>query len=80
MQYTFTITAFLSPVLGCRLILHLRDAYYQPFSNEMQQSHLVAPSGVDPDFQGDGNGPIFALDTVTSSATTLPSHRYRFVN
>ena len=71
MVYMFTVTASLSPILGCRLILHLRDAYYQPFSNEMQQS-MAAPSGVDVDIREDGSLPMFALETVSSTATLPP--------
>ena len=78
MMYMFTVTASLSPILGCRLILHLRDAYYQPFSNEMQRS-MAVPSGVDLDFREDGSPPMFALETVPSKAT-LPSRRPHAVN
>jgi hypothetical protein len=78
MMYMFTVTASLSPILGCRLILHLRDAYYQPFSNEMQQP-MAIPSGVDPDFREDGSPPIFTLETVSSTAT-LPPRRPHVVN
>ena len=30
----------LTPILGARLILNLRDAYYRPFEDEVRQSML----------------------------------------
>ncbi|TEB30771.1 hypothetical protein FA13DRAFT_494170 [Coprinellus micaceus] len=35
LQYTMNISAAGSPILGCRLILNLRDAYYRPFAEEV---------------------------------------------
>ncbi|RXW23921.1 hypothetical protein EST38_g1934 [Candolleomyces aberdarensis] len=38
MPYMLIITSASCPFLGCRLILHLRDAYYRPFKDEFDQS------------------------------------------
>jgi hypothetical protein len=40
LQYTMNISAMGSPILGCRLILNLRDAYYRPFADEFRNSTL----------------------------------------
>ncbi|KAJ2933030.1 hypothetical protein H1R20_g4069, partial [Candolleomyces eurysporus] len=40
LQYTMNISAMGSPILGCRLILNLRDAYYRPFADELRNSTL----------------------------------------
>ncbi|KAJ2916157.1 hypothetical protein MD484_g4249, partial [Candolleomyces efflorescens] len=40
LQYTMSISAMGSPILGCRLILNLRDAYYRPFADEFRNSTL----------------------------------------
>ncbi|KAJ2933004.1 hypothetical protein H1R20_g4071, partial [Candolleomyces eurysporus] len=37
-HYTANIAGMSSPILGCRLILNLRDAYYQPFADEFYNS------------------------------------------
>ncbi|KAF5314694.1 hypothetical protein D9611_007009 [Ephemerocybe angulata] len=36
--YPIQATSALTPILGCRLVLNLRNAYYQPFSEEMRMS------------------------------------------
>ncbi|KAF6742564.1 hypothetical protein DFP72DRAFT_181200 [Ephemerocybe angulata] len=36
--YSIQATSALTPILGCRLVLNLRNAYYQPFSEEMRMS------------------------------------------
>ncbi|TEB12275.1 hypothetical protein FA13DRAFT_1805969 [Coprinellus micaceus] len=77
MQYTFTTTAALTPILGCRLILHLRDAYYQPFSDEIEAfQEPIAPDSrhIDAD-----SAPVYALDTMASSST-LPPRRHLFTD
>ncbi|PPR00702.1 hypothetical protein CVT24_000987 [Panaeolus cyanescens] len=37
-QITVAVAAWLPCILGCRLILNLREAYYQPFEKEMQET------------------------------------------
>lgn len=36
---TMVGTAF-APIIGCRLVLNLRDAYYHPFSTEFEQQEF----------------------------------------
>ncbi|KAF5313717.1 hypothetical protein D9611_010217 [Ephemerocybe angulata] len=36
--YPIQATSALTPILGCRLVLNLRNAYYQPFSEEIRMS------------------------------------------
>ncbi|RXW23918.1 hypothetical protein EST38_g1933 [Candolleomyces aberdarensis] len=38
LPYMLVITSASFPALGCRLVLHLRDAYYRPFKDEFDQS------------------------------------------
>lgn len=38
--YTLGAGAALTPILGCRLVLNLRDAYYKPFATEFEQNDL----------------------------------------
>jgi hypothetical protein len=36
-QFTFAFAAFIPIILGSRLILNLREAYYQPFTEELDR-------------------------------------------
>lgn len=38
--YTLGAGAALTPILGCRLVLNLRDAYYKPFATEFEQNDV----------------------------------------
>ncbi|KAJ2911717.1 hypothetical protein MD484_g8697, partial [Candolleomyces efflorescens] len=57
--YMLVITAAASPILGCRLILHLRDAYYQPFKSEFDR-HDCGDAQIEM--------PSFALHSTTHSS------------
>lgn len=43
LQYTMNIQAAGYPILGCRLILNLRESYYQPFAEEVAVSTKSMP-------------------------------------
>lgn len=45
-QIVLIINAATSPILGCRLVLNLREAYYKPFIAEFKQSQM-APDDLD---------------------------------
>lgn len=38
--YTIGTGSAMTPILGCRLVLNLRDAYYKPFATEFEQNEL----------------------------------------
>lgn len=40
LEHTINLAALISPVLGSRLILNLRDAYYRPFADEIELRFL----------------------------------------
>ncbi|RXW22042.1 hypothetical protein EST38_g3820 [Candolleomyces aberdarensis] len=64
-QYMMTITAAASPILGCRLILHLRDAYYRPFASEF--THGVSKTHERVHFNADDNTVQFSLRSMVAS-------------
>ncbi|KAJ2912639.1 hypothetical protein MD484_g7771, partial [Candolleomyces efflorescens] len=67
-QYMMTITAAASPILGCRLILHLRDAYYRPFANEFHNDGVSNSKTHDRvHFNGDDNTVQFSLRSMVAS-------------
>ncbi|KAF6760652.1 hypothetical protein DFP72DRAFT_77357 [Ephemerocybe angulata] len=70
MHYAINMTVTASPVLGCRLVLHLRDAYYQPFAGEMNQATM--PSGFR---MFNTEMPEFALETVSSTNSDVTGTR-----
>ncbi|RXW23920.1 hypothetical protein EST38_g1935 [Candolleomyces aberdarensis] len=63
--YMLVITSVASPILGCRLILHLRDAYYQPFKSEFDGADRV-----DVPIE---EMPSFALQSTTHSSNRRSS-------
>jgi len=40
-QFTFALAAFAPIILGSRLILNLREAYYQPFIEELERKTVL---------------------------------------
>jgi hypothetical protein len=66
-QYMMTITAAASPILGCRLILHLRDAYYRPFASEFHHHDGVSKTHERVHFNGDDNTVQFSLRSMVAS-------------
>ncbi|EFI26683.1 hypothetical protein CC1G_15454 [Coprinopsis cinerea okayama7 len=61
-QYVIIMSSASSPILGCRLLLNLRDAYYKPFRHEANLS----------DFSHSDQG----LDSLSDPRMPLPVRQY----
>lgn len=51
LQYTMNISAAGYPILGCRLILNLRESYYRPFADELRHETQSGPDATPPDLE-----------------------------
>lgn len=71
--YTITTVAAASPILGCRLILHLRDAYYQPFSDEVEGNTMRMPT-MSSESSRSREMPDFVLSAMSRTTTVQLGH------
>ncbi|KAH6909751.1 hypothetical protein BKA70DRAFT_175323 [Coprinopsis sp. MPI-PUGE-AT-0042] len=51
LQISLILAAAASPILGCRLILNLRELYYEPFAEEFRQPKSRRKGEIAPDSQ-----------------------------